>query len=74
MDAQTGTINIVGHIPNPNLTLRPGMFVRVRHGEDFGKRHAGSPARHPLRPERRSSFIWMTKRSPHAGGEPRPRR
>ncbi|WP_298083545.1 hypothetical protein [uncultured Akkermansia sp.] len=26
----TGTINIVGHIPNPNLTLRPGMFVRVR--------------------------------------------
>ena len=30
MDAQTGTINIVGHIPNPNLTLRPGMFVRVR--------------------------------------------
>lgn len=30
VDAQTGTINIVGHIPNPNLTLRPGMFVRVR--------------------------------------------
>lgn len=23
VDAQTGTINIVGHIPNPNLTLRP---------------------------------------------------
>lgn len=30
VNAQTGTINIVGHIPNPNLTLRPGMFVRVR--------------------------------------------
>ncbi len=26
----TGTINIVGHIPNPNLLLRPGMNVRVR--------------------------------------------
>lgn len=30
VDAQTGTINIVGHIPNPNLVLRPGMFVRVQ--------------------------------------------
>ncbi len=30
VDSQTGTLNIVGHVPNPNLTLRPGMFVRVR--------------------------------------------
>lgn len=30
VDAHTGTINIVGHIPNPNLILRPGMFVRVQ--------------------------------------------
>lgn len=29
VDAQTGTINMVGQIPNPDLTLRPGMFVRV---------------------------------------------
>lgn len=27
---ETGTINIVGHIPNPDHMLRPGMFVRVK--------------------------------------------
>lgn len=27
---QTGTINIVGQIPNPKHELRPGMFVRIR--------------------------------------------
>jgi membrane fusion protein (multidrug efflux system) len=30
VNRETGTINIVGEIPNPDLMLRPGMFVRVR--------------------------------------------
>jgi membrane fusion protein (multidrug efflux system) len=30
INRETGTINIVGEIPNPDLMLRPGMFVRVR--------------------------------------------
>lgn len=30
VNKDTGTINIVAHIKNPNHTLRPGMFVRVK--------------------------------------------
>ncbi len=30
LDPQTGTISIVGHIPNKDYLLRPGMFVRVK--------------------------------------------
>lgn len=30
VNKDTGTITVVGHIPNPDLKLRPGMFVRVR--------------------------------------------
>lgn len=26
----TGTINVVGHIPNPKHVLRPGMYVRIK--------------------------------------------
>ena len=26
----TGTVNFIGHIPNPELKLRSGMAVRVR--------------------------------------------
>ncbi len=29
MNKDTGTINIVGHIPNPDHLLRPGMYVTV---------------------------------------------
>ncbi len=30
VDVQTGTVGIVGYVPNPDLDLRPGMFVRVK--------------------------------------------
>lgn len=30
VNTDTGTINIVGHIPNPDHLLRPGMYVRVQ--------------------------------------------
>ena len=39
VDAQTGTINIVGHIPNPNLTLRKSNFAL----RDLKKEKIGEP-------------------------------
>jgi membrane fusion protein (multidrug efflux system) len=30
VDVKTGTLTVVGELPNPNMLLAPGMFVRVR--------------------------------------------
>lgn len=30
VNKDTGTINVVGHIPNPDHLLRPGMYVRIK--------------------------------------------
>lgn len=45
VDKQTGTINIVAHIPNPNHTLRPGMFVRIKATTSVLKNAALVPPR-----------------------------
>lgn len=45
VDKNTGTINLVAHIPNPNHTLRPGMFVRIKATTSVIKNAALVPPR-----------------------------
>lgn len=66
VDAQTGTINIVGHIPNPDLTLRPGMFVRVRATVQTLKDATLVPPRAILSAQSAKFIIYLDKKDiPH---------
>ena len=45
VDKQTGTIKLVANIPNPNHTLRPGMFIRIKATTSVLKNAALVPPR-----------------------------
>lgn len=66
VDTQTATINVVGHIPNPNLILRPGMFVRIQATVKILKNATLVPPRSILSNQSAKFIVYLDdKNIPH---------
>ena len=59
LDRATGTLRVVGHVPNAAGALRSGMPVRVRAGMDSEKGAFVVPARAPMNAQGRDMLVLL---------------
>ena len=59
LDRATGTLHVVGHVPNAEGALRSGMPVRVRAGMNSEKGAFVVPARAPMNAQGRDMLVLL---------------